>query len=407
MSVHKYRAVAIGIKVKDRAIRAYGQTDVLIVGAGPTGLALACALAQRGVSCRVIDRREERSTRSKANLINPRTIEALVGLGVGERLLAEGLPIRRTRLARGARIVADFTVPPFPQTPYPYALHLPQPRLEALLIARLAALDGVVERGVALGDFRQDSRGVDAWLAGPHGAEGVRAAFVVGCDGAHSAVREGLGLPFVGESYPESFIVADVHAEWAQPGATNLMWLHRDGLMLAWACPEPGLWHLFFNLTAAQDAAIATPTVADVQRIVAERTGDGRVRFTDPVWVSKFAVQQRRVEQYRVGRAFLAGDAAHIHSPMVGKGLGLGVQDGVSLGQKLAGVLRGEHDLSLLDRYERERLPVSRRVFREAHATHRLLIPRSGAACFARDALAPLLRIEGAQRWLLTNNFQL
>ena len=177
--------------------------------------------------------------------------------------------------------------------------------------------------------------------------------------------------------------------------------------MLAWASPEPGLWHFFFNLTAEQDRDIATPTLADLQGIVAERTGDGRVVLSEPLWLSKFAVQRRRVEQYRVGRVFLAGDAAHIHSPMVGKGLGLGIQDGGSLGRRLVAVLRGHDDISRLGEYERERLPVSQQVFRESHATHRLLIPRNDVACFARDALVPLLRRSGAQRWLLAHNFQL
>ncbi len=385
----------------------YGQTEVVIVGAGPTGLALACALAQGGVACRIIDRRAERSLYSKANLINPRTMEVLGGLGVGERLLTEGLPIRRTRLSRGERVVADFMVPSFPQTPYPYALHLPQPKLEALLIARLETLGVAVERGVALQGLRQDGRGVVARMSASQGIEEVRAAFLTGCDGAHSAVREMLGLSFAGDAYPESFVVADLHADWAQPLTTNLLWWHRDGVMLAWACPEPGLWHLFFNLTAAQDGAIRIPMLPDVQRIVAERTGDRDVRFRDPVWISKFAVQRRQVEQYRVGRVFLAGDAAHVHSPMVGKGLGLGVQDAASLGQALVKVLRDGDDISLLSAYERQRKAVSRQVFREAHATHRLLIPRSGASSIARDALAPLLRIGKVQRWLLANNFQL
>lgn len=379
----------------------------LIIGAGPAGLATACALAQRGVACRVIDRRAGPSARSKANLLNPRTLEALAGLGVADALLGAGVPIRRTLIRRGGRVVADFGTPPFPQTPYPFALHLPQPALEATLAARLAALGVAVEWGVALRDFRQDGGGVTAELAGPGGDERVRAPFLVGCDGARSAVRERLGLPFVGTAYPEGFIVADLHADWDQPPATNLLWLHRDGVMLAWACREPGLWHFFFNLTAAEDARIAAPTLDDLRRIVAARTGDRAVRLDRPVWLSKFAVQRRRVGQYRAGRVFLAGDAAHIHSPMVGKGLGIAVQDGAALGALLAGALRGDHDRSPLDRYWHERMPPSRQVFREAHATHRLLIPRSAAARLARDALAPLLRARPVQRVLLKSNFQL
>jgi 4,5-epoxidase len=354
----------------------------------------------------VIDRRARPSGWSKANLVNPRTIEVLAGLGVGEALLAEGVPIRRTRILRAGRVIAAFATPPFPQTAYPYALQLPQARLEAILEARLAALGGTVERGVSLRDFRQDRDGVVAIVAGSAGCEEVRAAFLAGCDGAHSAVRERLGVGFAGEAYPESFVVADVHADWQQPGATNLMWLHRDGVMLAWACREPGLWHFFFNLTADQDARIASPSLDDVGRIVAERTGDGRVRLDRPEWISKFQVQRRRVGQFRVGRVFLAGDAAHILSPMVGKGLGIGVQDGATLGALLARVLRDGEDYSLLDAYRREREPVTTDVFRESHATHRLMIPRGAAMRRLRDGLIYVLRARAAQRWLLARNFQ-
>jgi 2-polyprenyl-6-methoxyphenol hydroxylase-like FAD-dependent oxidoreductase len=184
------------------------------------------------------------------------------------------------------------------------------------------------------------------------------------------------------------------------------MWLHRDGVMLAWACREPGLWHLFFNLTTEQDRRIAVPTLDDVRRIVAERTGDRRVQLHCPEWISKFAVQRRRVRQYRVGRVFLAGDAAHVHSPMVGKGLGIGVQDGANLGEKIARVLRHDNDISLLDTYRHERDPVTVDVFRESHATHRLMIPRSAAMRSARDGLTYVLRLRAAQHWLLARNFQ-
>lgn len=303
-------------------------------------------------------------------------------------------------------MIAAFASPPFPQTPYPYALQLPQSRLEAILEARLVALGGTVERGVTLRDFRQDRDGVVATVEGLAGCEQVWVTFLVGCDGARSTVRERLGVGFVGEAYPESFVVADLYADWSQPEATNLMWLHRDGVMLAWACREPGLWHFFFNLTPEQDRAIASPTLDDVRQIVAERTGDRRVRLERPEWISKFAVQRRRATQYRVGRVFLAGDAAHIHSPMVGKGLGIGVQDGASLGGLLARVLRDGEDSALLDQYQREREPVTLEVFRESHATHRLMIPRSAATSRLRDGLLYLLRARPAQRWLLARNFQ-
>ena len=379
----------------------------LVIGAGPTGLALACALAQESVACRVIERRERPSERSKANLINPRTIEVLAELGIGERLLAEGIPIVRTRIARGTRVVAEFGTPPFPQTRYPFALHIPQPQLEDLLLQRLQELGVAVERGVELQAVRQGRDSVVARLAGPAGPEECRAAYLVGCDGANSTVRQCLGLSFSGQAYPESFIVADIQADWTLPLATNLMWLHRDGVLLAWACRAPGLWHFFFNLTAAQDATITAPTLDDVRRIVSERTGDRRVALDRPVWISKFGVQRRQVGQYRVGRIFLAGDAAHIHSPMVGKGLGIGIQDGASLGTAIANAQGEARDISLLDAYWRERMPVTRQVFRESHATHRLLIPRGPASRRVRDTLAPLLRLGPAQRALLRSNFQL
>ena len=329
-------------------------TQVLIVGAGPTGLVLAIDLARRGIDHRIIDKSGTHFTGSRGKGLQPRTLEVLDDLGVIDRVRAEARDYPPIRRYTGSTVVWEGRmsepVDPSPEVPYPNILMLPQARTEELLRDRLAELGGRVELGAELVSFEQDEDGVTAALrSGP-----VRARYLVGADGGRSTVRKLLGVGFEGETYEtERMLVGDVRADgidrdhwhvWAQPDASE-RWVAL--------CPLPGTDS--FQFIAPMNAA-DTPelTLDSLQSIVDEMAGGPAIRLHDLTWLSLYRPNVRMVDRFRVGRAFLAGDAAHVHSPAGGQGLNTGVQDAYNLGWKLA----ADSD-QLLDTYEEERLPVA------------------------------------------------
>ncbi|MFG1976052.1 FAD-dependent monooxygenase [Nonomuraea fuscirosea] len=335
-------------------------TDVIVAGAGPTGLTLAVDLARRGVSCRVVEQAAQPSGGSKGKGLQPRTQEVFDDLGVIGRVLGVAtpypplrfrlgrVPVWQTRMHRPAR--------PTDAVPYPTVLMHPQWRTEAVLRERLAELGGKVEDGTALTGIEQDAHGVRATLGT---GETVRARYLVAADGGKSPVRKSLGIGFTGETREEErAALADVRAEG----------LGRDHIH-AWARPGKGFVALYpmagtdtFQLLAPlRPGVVPEDTLAWYQRLFAERSMLRGVRLTELLWSSLYRVNIRLADRYRSGRVFLAGDAAHVHSPAGGQGLNTGVQDAYNLGWKLARVLAGAPE-ELLDTYEEERRPVAARM---------------------------------------------
>lgn len=336
-------------------------TEVLIAGAGPTGLTLACELARRAVSFRLVEAASHPSDGSRGKGLQPRTLEVFDDLGIVHDVLASGAPyprakvhfgplaVRLWRLARPRAATSD--------TPYPNLWMVPQGRTEEILRARLEALGGEAEFGVALSAFEQDADAVRVTLARTDGqTEHVNARFLVGCDGGHSAVRKSLGLPFVGEALPgQPMVIADVELEGLDRDDWHV-WPLGKGHALA-LCPLPGTTRHQLAGPLSMAASVTEVDQDTVRRMVAEGTG-GRVHVTRAAWMSVYRPHVRMVDRYRVGRVFLAGDAAHVHPPAGGQGLNTGVQDAYNLGWKVARVLAGAPD-RLLDTYEAERLPVA------------------------------------------------
>jgi 2-polyprenyl-6-methoxyphenol hydroxylase-like FAD-dependent oxidoreductase len=333
-------------------------TDVLVVGAGPTGLALAAVALAHGASVRVIDRNPSAVHESRAMVLQPRTLELLAGLGLRDELLSKGRRTVRLVLHSGPRSVA---VPLFDigieDTPYPFLLFISQAETEAALDAHLTHRGVVIERGTELLALEQQEARVTCQLKTADGAETVEAAYVVGCDGAASTVRRLLGIGFTGGRYPQRFALADVHVDGDLPPDRIHSYLSRRGIMFLFPLGRPAPWRVMGVLPSAQpDDDLTLPAV---QAIVDEFTGGG-LRLHDPAWVSDFRLRHRLADRYRSGRAFLAGDAAHVHSPAGGQGMNVGIQDAVNLGWKLAMVARGTASPDLLDSYEPERRPVGR-----------------------------------------------
>jgi 2-polyprenyl-6-methoxyphenol hydroxylase-like FAD-dependent oxidoreductase len=271
-------------------------------------------------------------------------------------------------------------------TAYPFVLSMSQAETEAALRDVLHARNGVVEHGVRLVDLRQDGTGVDATLARGEGTERVRAAWLVGCDGAHSVVRKQLDLPFEGGTYEDRFMLADVKITWDTRDDRVSTWFADDGIMACFPLPD-ARWRLIMTAT---EGAAEVPTLAELQALFERRTGTSAM-LSDLVWSSTFRIHCRQVAQYRDDRVFLAGDAAHIHSPAGGQGMNTGIQDAHNLAWKLAHVHKGLARDRLLGSYHEERHAVGQSVLRGTDVATRVAVQRNAVVRGTRDELARFL----------------
>jgi 2-polyprenyl-6-methoxyphenol hydroxylase-like FAD-dependent oxidoreductase len=363
---------------------------VLVAGAGPTGLALAAQLAASGVRVRLIDRGLDRARESRALAIQPRTLEVLAGLGVTDELIACGNPAVQLRMhARGRELAVPMFDLGLDDTAYPYLLFLAQAETERILTEHLAAAGIHVERGVELTGLSDAADSATATLRHRDGREeAMSAQYVAGCDGAQSTVRRLAGIRFEGNSYPQTFVLADADADGVEPGAAHVF-LSGQGMLFFFPLGKPAPWRLMAMRPPADRTPAEAPVVLDeVQAIASTYTG-GTVRIHDPVWMTNFRLQHRAAACYRVGRAFLAGDAAHIHSPAGAQGMNTGIQDAVNLGWKLACTLHGVTDPALLDSYEAERAPVGKMVLRFTDRAFTIATSTSPVVRSARTRLAP------------------
>ena len=348
-------------------------TDIAIVGAGPTGLALAVTLASAGIDFVVVDRQAEGANTSRAAVVHARTLEVLENIGAAEALVARGIQVSRFAVRDGSRRLLTVPFDGLP-TAYPYTLMVPQCDTEEVLLARLRALGGDVHRPYEVSTVAQDEDGVTLTM---HTGESLRATYVVGADGMHSAVREASGIGFTGSTYDESFVLADVEMSWA-PGPDEVS-LTFGAAGLAVVAPLPG-GH--YRVVATVDDAPASPDLGFVQRLLDERApGQGAVATM--AWSSRFQVQHRLADRYRAGRILLAGAAAHVHSPAGGQGMNTGIQDGYALGRAFA--------TGALDDYEKKRRPVAERVVAFTDRLTRIATTRQPAARGARDAVLAML----------------
>ena len=346
-----------------------GVVDVLVVGAGPTGLALAVQAERHGASVRIVDRAAAPVRESRALVVQPRTLELLAGCGVTDALVERGRSTVRLVLHAGRTAVP---IPLFDlgldDSPYPYLLFLSQAETEAALGAHLAGRGVAVERGAELVGIDQDPRAVRCRLSTAAGEQEVAARFVVGCDGVASTVRESLGVPFVGDRYPHRFALADLDVDGDQRGSLEVGAVHTylaaRGMLFFFPLGRPAPWRLFGILPhRAGDSPPRPPSLVELQALADEFTG-GAIRLREPVWRSEFRLRHRLAARYRVGRVFLAGDSAHAHSPAGGQGMNAGIQDAWNLGWKLALAARGVGPPRLLDSYEAERRPVGAALLR-------------------------------------------
>ena len=359
---------------------------VLIVGAGPTGLTLACELARSGVTFRLIEAAPGPQPGSRGKGIQPRTLEVFDDLGIVDRVIANGrmaMPIRST--APDGQVTVGGAEPETlrgrPDIPYTTSLVTPEWRIEEALRLRLAELGGAVEFGTALSSFEQSDEGVSAVVVKGGEAQMVTARWLVGCDGGHSIVRKQAGIAFEGETREEvQMIVADVAVDGLDRDAWH-MWRHAEGFVSLCPLPSTNVFQYQASIAPGQDPELS---LANMQAILERRTGHTDIRLHEPEWSTLWRANIRLVDRYREGRVFLAGDAAHIHSPAGGQGMNTGIQDAHNLGWKLAAVAKGASS-ALLDSYEAERRPVAASVLALSNARLKQAIEQKGIST-RRDA---------------------
>jgi 2-polyprenyl-6-methoxyphenol hydroxylase-like FAD-dependent oxidoreductase len=328
-------------------------TDVLIVGAGPTGLTLGAALAKCGVEATVSDALPAGENTSRAVAVASRTLEVLERIDVSQQLAAQGIHNHRFSMRDRDRVLIPIDFSSLP-TVYPYTLTISQAETERVLLDRLTQLGGEVMRPTRLTGLTQDGESVVATFGN---GDSIRARYVVGADGMHSTVRAQAGIGFRGHEYPESFALADVRLRGSPPMDEIFLFYAPAGLTVM--APLPGGIH---RIVAPVENAPTSPTTAFVQQLLDARGfGPGQLVVDDVIWGSHFRIHHRVADSYRAGRLLLAGDAAHVHSPAGGQGMNTGIQDAVALADALQQVLAGAPD-SVLDRYGHDRRAVAQEV---------------------------------------------
>ncbi|MFC9325782.1 FAD-dependent monooxygenase [Kitasatospora sp. NPDC057015] len=354
-------------------------TDVVVVGAGPTGLLLAGDLATAGVRVTVLEKRGGESNLTRAFAVHARTLEQLDARGLADDLIATGTALSSLRLFGRLRIELG-ALP----TRFPFVLITPQSNTERLLQERALKAGATILRGVEVTGLRQDAEQVRIETV-ENGATAVhRARYAVGADGVHSTVRDLLGIPFPGESVVNSVLLADVRLERA-PEEVLTVGANENGF--AFVAPFGDGWYRVIAWDRARQLPDSEPAslneIADItRRALGEDYG-----LHDARWSSRFHSDERQAPNYRSGRVFLAGDAAHCHSPAGGQGMNTGLQDAANLSWKLAAAVRGWAPDALLDTYQTERHPVGRAVLRSSGALVRLALARSAATRALRSAV--------------------
>lgn len=386
---------------------------VLVVGAGPTGLTAALELARHGVEVRIIDRAPEPAVTSRALVVQPRTLEIFDDMGVIDEAVAAGNTAAGIAVTfRTAKVRLDFSEVldgPVNHTAYPSLRTLSQNDTERVLTEALAKRGVEVERGLALTDLTQDGDVVTASVRGPDGStETLRCQWLLGCDGAHSAVRKAIGLPFEGSTYSDEFIMADAKLDWDLPDGDLYAFPGPAGFFAAFAMPGEHRFRIFGNVPRGPDgpsAEYSEPTHEEFQAMMDERL-PFPATVVEEYWVTRYRLHCRSVPRYRDGRVFLAGDSAHVHSPAGAQGMNTGIQDAYNLAWKLALVVRGLADEPLLDSYQAERHPVGVWLLRTTDRMFSVISGQSWLSRTIRGKIAPqlasrVLTRESFRRWFV------
>ncbi|HEX2284608.1 MAG TPA: FAD-dependent monooxygenase [Mycobacterium sp.] len=373
-------------------------TDVLVVGAGPAGLGLACGLMEHGVQVRVVDKASGPATTSRANFLHARGSEVLDRLGALGDLPQRSVRALRVTTYLGGEPVMNIRLGDTGTRTAAPPMLISQAAVEAALRDRLVELGGQIEWGTPLVDLRQDDAGVRATLGG---GEEARCRWLAGCDGAASTTRRLVGIGFLGVQLTERFLLADVHLDWDLDRSGTTAWIHPAGLIGAMPMPDESgrLWRIIaYDPGQRSEKPNEEQIYGRLEDILPDRTGRA-VHLADAVWLSMFSVHRRLADTYRCSRVLLTGDAAHTHSPFGGQGMLTGLGDAENLAFKLALVASGHAESALLDTYERERRPLATEVLRGTTAITKVNVAQGPVGRFIRDRLmVPVVNLAPIQR---------
>ncbi len=353
--------------------------DVLIIGAGPTGLMMAAEVSRHGLTCRIIDKEKGPCEKSKAIAIQARTLEVFDHIGISPAFLAEGLKVRAANPISRKSPITHISFESL-DSPFPFILAIEQSKTEKILGDHVLSFGVKVERQTELKSLHQTHTGVDATLYHtPSGKEEkITASWVIGCDGAHSLARKTCNLPFEGRSFADVFSLADVYIHWHYPHDELFGFLDSKGVMAAIPLPGKNRYRLIFQLKRCRKffqkkhfflskkfaaETLADPSIEETEAMLDKYVGKN-IKISHPTWMANFHINSRMVKNYRKGKIFLAGDAAHIHSPIGGQGMNTGIQDAFNLAWKLALVLKKKANMDLLDTYQEERHHVGKILLR-------------------------------------------
>lgn len=370
--------------------------QVLVVGAGPTGLVLACWLLARGIRTKIIDKGDGVVLQTRALGVHARALEVFDMMGLADRFLDHGQVVRRFHMYTDGRTLVRLELGRNGSR-YGFMLDVPQQVTETILRQRAAELGGAVEDGTELRSLCADPGGVTATVSAPDGtSRAITAGYVVGADGAHSRVRSELDLDFTGHPYAQDWLLADVHLDWDRPEDEMHAFFRRDGRPLICMPMRDHRWRVILPFAGQRDPG--APTLEEIRQLVGERAPEP-VPVSDPAWLATFQCHRRSTNVYRRGRVILAGDAVHIHSPAGGQGMNTGIMDAHNLAWKLALVASGRAPEGLLDSYGAERGPVAADVLALTHALVKLGTLTNPGLRAVRNAIVPLAgRLPRVQR---------
>ena len=340
------------------------RTDVIVVGAGPTGLSLACQLIRYGVDFVVVEKHEAVTPVSKALGVHARTLEIYEQLGLAPKALEQGIIAGKVRMLESGKVVGEVDLSNIGQglSKYPFMLVLEQSQNERLLYEHLRSQGGEVRWQTELESFSQDGKAVTASVRTSGGeTEIIEGKYLVGCDGPRSPVRHQLGLSFEGSTFERMFYVADVQIDWKYSHDALHVCIAEHGVVAFFPMPGEKRWRIVGAFPEGHEKDESEILYEEIEARIKEEA-ELELDITHVSWFSTYKVHTRHVEKFSSGRCFLAGDSAHIHTPAGGQGMNTGIQDAYNLAWKLALVLKGSAAERLLDSYNEERLPNARRL---------------------------------------------
>ena len=376
-------------------------SSILIVGAGPTGMTAAIELKRAGLDVRIIDKSDHLAEYSRALVVQARTLEQFQRYGIAGEAVARGRKLQGVRFYSEGKKILSISLDEF-ESRYPFLLFLPQSETEALLNEQMERLGVKTERRVELESLAQDSHGVHVSLRHPDGRlENGRVRWLIGCDGAHSTVRERTGTPFQGGGVGLSFFLGDVEVDGPDVPQDDLtIHVHRGDVVFMGRLSDRLVRMIVALHSEKHKDEHRQLTAADFQEAVDQVGVRVKVRATE--WTAPFRVSDRRARAYRIGHVFLAGDASHIHSPVGGQGMNTGIQDVANLAWKMEAVARGAHPC-LLDSYEEERGEVGKALLRFTERGLKVATISNPLIEGVRDLLAPLIsNLKPVQRAMIS-----